>query len=239
MDRDAAPFRLLLGEDDPVSREFLGEALRALGAAVTARGDGFEVLDLARSGAWDLLLLDHHLPGLTGDAILAALNAGRNHGTPPAAIAITAAPEDKAMLLRAGFIDVLPKPITVEQLATALQRHGFPVDGTLDDHAALRACGSATTVARLRRLFADDELPAILAEIDHCGDDPACLRPTLHRLRASCGFCGAPSLAAAGETLHRALTHGSRETIASALGAFRTAVLETRNALRAQSCDQP
>lgn len=233
VDADTHPFRVLLAEDDPVSRAFLTEALRGCGAEVVACVDGTAALGLARSGRWDLLLLDQHLPGLSGAAVLAALGANAAPGGPPA-LAITAARDAACQdLLTAGFIEVLPKPISLADLRRALVRHGCPTCPALDDAAAFRACGSADIVARLRRLLADEELPAILAGVDGCGGDPERLRPLLHRLHAACGFCGTSALAAAGDTLHAALPHGSREEVDRAMAAFRRAVVATRTALHA------
>lgn len=234
MDTDAVSFRVLLAEDDPVSAEFLAAALRACGAEVTTCNDGQAAVALARSKPWDLLLLDQHLPGLTGAAIVAALRTGPGHSSlRPPAIAITAAAdEDSRSLLRAGFSEVLAKPISVTDLRDALQRHGCPVVSALDDEAAVRACGSVAAVERLRHLFAERELPAVLAEVDGNAGDPQNLRPTLHRLRASCGFCGTWTLARATATLHGALaSRADEKDVRSALAAFRTAVVETQAAL--------
>lgn len=236
MDTDTHRYRVLLAEDDPLSREFLGEALRACGVDFSVCVDGPTALECARAGGWDLLLLDHDLPGLTGDAILTALVNEPGLCSPrPPAIAITAAPDDHSLALRrAGFAEILPKPLTIAALRAALQRHGGPDGQTLDDGDALRACGSADIVARLRRLFIEQEIPAIFAELEHCRGALQKLRPSLHRLRASCGFCGAAELAHASAALHRALaTDDDPEQVEQTLSAFRMALVETRGALYA------
>lgn len=234
---EAIRFRVLLTEDDPVSRAFLRDACQACGARVTDCADGREALDLARAENWDLLVLDHHLPGLDGDVVLAALRADPSAASRNApAIATTAACDIEGNVLRrAGFAEVLSKPMTIATLRAALRRHGCAVDAKLDDADALRACGSAATVTRLRRLFAEQELPKIQDELDRVGDDLQALRPTLHRLRASCGFCGARTLAEASAMLLHAITFrfaGAR--LDAALDAFRVAIGETRAALHAQ-----
>lgn len=229
-------FRVLLAEDDPISREFLIAGLRECGVDVTACANGNSALALARAGGWNLLLLDHHLPELSGAAVLAAL---RTDGTPPPAIAITADPDDgRAELLHAGFNEVLPKPLALAELRAAVQRYGAD-DAALDDDDALRACGSAQAVARLRRLFVEQELPAVLAEAERCRDNLQELRPTLHRLRASCGFCGARALGRASATLHRSLAGGGNAgQVQAALDAFLATLAATRAALRDQ-LDKP
>lgn len=239
MDKDATRFRVLLAEDDAVSREFLREAIRACGAEVMDCADGAHALALARAQHWDLLILDHQLPAMTGDAILAALRGDHHaasHATP--AIATSAAPDAAtARLSRAGFAEVLAKPMDLATLRAALRRHGcIPPRPPLDDDGALRACGSPQAVARLRRLFAEQELPKVQSEFDRLAQDPQALRPTLHKLRASCGFCGAQALAQASAALHRVLATGTDDgnAVQAALTAFRQALAETRAALHAE-----
>ncbi len=240
MDKDANRFRVLLAEDDPVSREFLAEALHACGADVTACTDGGTALELARAQTWDLLVLDHHLPGHYGDDVLVRLRTdpcAASQATP--AIATSAARGiDLTSLLDAGFVDVLSKPMSVKTLRATLYKHGFMADSSLDDDGALRACGSTVAVARLRRLFAEQELPKVQAALESADGNPRSLLPTLHRLPASCGFCGARALARASAALHRALATGaSSADVQSALEAFRNALTTTGAALHAESLE--
>lgn len=233
MDKEAARFRVLLAEDDAVSREFLCEAIRACGGEPTACADGPGALARAREGHWNLLILDHHLPGMNGEAVLAALRSGAV--LPPPALATTAEPDSvRMMLLEAGFAQVLPKPISFDVLRTVLAQFGCEADA-LDDENALRACGSHSAVERLRRLFAEQELPRIQDEFDRSADNPRALRPTLHRLLASCGFCGATALARACGALHDALASGTDGgRIDAAMDGFARALRETRETLHAR-----
>lgn len=234
MDKEAVRFRVLLAEDDAVSREFLCEAIRACGGEPTACADGPGALARARPGHWDLLILDHNLPGMNGEAVLEALQTGATASLPPA-LATTAEPETvRTMLLEAGFAQVLPKPVAFEALRAALAQFGCEA-ASLDDDNALRACGSHSAVERLRRLFAEQELPRIQDEFDRSADDPQALRPTLHRLLASCGFCGATALARACGALHDALASGTeRGRLDAAMAGFARALRETRETLHSK-----
>lgn len=226
---------VLLAEDDAVSREFLAATLRGCGITVEAFADGASALEFARTHACSLLILDQNLPGMRGTDILAQLDLAADAARRPRvrAIAITAAADETAaQLLAAGFAEVLPKPIEGAALIEALERHGQLRALVLDDSAALAACGSAVIGTRLRRLFLDQELPAVSAEFERCRDDLAALRPTLHRLRASCGFCGAAALAGAAAALHRALAAG--DPTAHAAASFRAQLAATITALRAK-----
>ena len=235
MGEDAARFRVLLAEDDAVSREFLCEAIRACGGDPVACADGPVALARAREGHWNLLILDHHLPGMNGEAVLAALRAVPGEAVPfPRAIATTAEPDGaRALLLEAGFEQVLPKPVSVEVLRAVLAPFGCEAD-PLDDGNALRACGSLSAVERLRRLFAEQELPRMQDEFERCAEDPQALRPALHRLLASCGFCGATALAQACSALHDALASGDTRGIDPAMHGFAKALHETRETLHSK-----
>lgn len=236
MDTEGTRFRVLLAEDDPVSRAFLHEVGQACGAMVTDCADGHAALALARADQWDLLIFDHHLPGLDGDAVLATLRAEPDAASRATPAVATSADAENATgaLQRAGFAEVLSKPMRVQALRAALRRHGCVLDARLDDEGALRACGSPAAVTRLRRLFAEQELPGVQDDLGRVGDDLQSLRPTLHRLRASCGFCGAITLAEASTALHCAIvTRTDAGRIEATLEAFRVALAETRAALHA------
>jgi CheY-like chemotaxis protein len=231
----AMQFQVLLAEDDPVSRAFLAEGIRACGAEFTDCGDGDAALRVARAQVFDLLILDHHLPARNGDAVLAALRGASDAASRSApAIATSAARDAEAALLQAGFAEVLPKPMSLEILRDALRRHGCVAGSPLDDECALRACGSADAMIRLRRLFFEQELPRAQEELDGAGGNLQSLRPLLHRLQASCGFCGARRLASAAATLQRALgADADAASLGIALQDFRRALVETRASLHA------
>jgi DNA-binding response OmpR family regulator len=65
--------RILIVEDDPAIRRGLADAMAFDGFETIACGDGNEGLERARSGAFDLVLLDVMLPGSYG-AICGAAN---------------------------------------------------------------------------------------------------------------------------------------------------------------------
>ena len=210
------PPRILLVEDDPVSRAFLAAAVETLPCRVDVAADCAQARQLAsQPPGHDLWLVDANLPDGSGIDLLLALRAAAPH-TP--ALAHTASREraDLEPLLAAGFLEVLVKPIAADALQGAIRRvlggdaatAGTAADpgagpcGKLpnwDDDAALAALkGEQAHVEALRRLFLD-ELPAqrqAIAAALAAGDAERAGR-VLHRLRASCGFVGAARLGAA------------------------------------------
>jgi DNA-binding response OmpR family regulator len=208
--------RVLLVEDDPVSAAFLRDAATSLPAEVDVAGTMAEAMACAATRHHDLYLFDANLPDGRGETLLGQL---RDLGLSAPALAHTAAREDslRARLLAAGFVDVLCKPLAVAELQDALRRHlALPPAGcgklpSWDDDAALAALGGQQAhVEALRDLFLK-ELPGQRERIEAASlhGDEATIRAELHRLVASCGFVGAPRLAAAVRDLQAAPSDAS------------------------------
>src|SRR5262245_19914217 len=74
--RGVSPVRTLLVDDDPGFRRLAGMALQAAGVeheAVATASAAIERLGDAHRIPFDLLLLDHELPGMTGEDLLRQL----------------------------------------------------------------------------------------------------------------------------------------------------------------------
>ena len=81
--------RVLIAEDDPAVREFVGRALTLRGFEVTTVEDGLQALEtLDADGAYDLLITDIVMPGMDGIALALKLSKER---------------PDLAILLMTGF----------------------------------------------------------------------------------------------------------------------------------------
>jgi hypothetical protein len=98
----------------------------------------------------------------------------------------------------------------------------------LDDHAALTTTGDATTMRALRLLLRE-ELALLHQELDALSRDRAGFSERLHRLRSSCGFCGAAALSTQTVLLQRQLL--LRGATPVALARFRKTLLATLQAL--------
>jgi CheY-like chemotaxis protein len=67
------PVNVLVAEDNAMNFELVHDLLDALGHTVQWARDGEEALTLARTGRFDLLLLDLHMPRLNGLEVMLAL----------------------------------------------------------------------------------------------------------------------------------------------------------------------
>lgn len=222
---------VLLAEDDPVSRVFLTEALTSFGLRCDAVGDGLDALQRARATRYDALLLDLNLPGCDGTHILAALRgdaAALSCHAPALALTADDSTHAAQRLLAAGFAAVANKPIGFDRLAwvvrdlglsvaenastVAAASHAPPQSPTpWDDTQALSAAGGNQDIVAALRTMMRADLPtqrvAIATALQR--GDAAAARGELHRLRASCGFCGATALALSTDALHLALADGN------------------------------
>lgn len=107
--------RLLVVEDDPRTAGFVKKGLAESGFAVDIASDGREGLHLARTGPYDLVVLDVMLPGLDGLSFIRELRAsGRK--TPVIVLSARGAVEDRVLGLQAGADDYLVKPFAFSEL---------------------------------------------------------------------------------------------------------------------------
>lgn len=222
---------VLVADDDPGSCRFLGDGLRSLGATVETAGSGREALERAGAGKFDLLLLDCRMPGGGALHVLEQLRADvRSASVDSTAVATSAdiAPADRDDLLAAGFSDILLKPCTLTDLRRVLALIQAESSSVLDDDAALCSSGDATTMRALRLLLRE-ELALLQGELDQLSADRVAFAERLHRLRSSCGFCGATALAEQAVRLQRQLLPDG--SAPAALASFRRVLAATLQAL--------
>ncbi len=118
--------RVLLVEDNPLNQIVARLFLERLGLQVSLADDGLRAVELVRQHRpryYAAVLMDVHMPGMDG------LQATRQiHALPGCAalpvigLSAAAMPEDRASCLQAGMVDHVAKPVTLEQLESALLR---------------------------------------------------------------------------------------------------------------------
>lgn len=227
--------RALVADDDPGSCRFLCDGLASMGAEVATAIDGLSALRLARAEVFDLLILDCRMPGAGALEILRALREDGQVGSAEGiAVATTAElrPADRQPLFDAGFSEILLKPCGLAELQRIMllvqpERPGAHV---FDDQAALTTTGDPATMHALRTLLRG-ELALLHNELDTLSGNPAQFGERLHRLRSSCGFCGASALSAHVVLVQRQLE--GRGATPALLARFRRALLTTLRALPA------
>jgi CheY-like chemotaxis protein len=121
------PLHVLVAEDNPVNQVVVQAMLAELGATSVVAADGQEALDCLRDEAFDLVLMDVHMPRLDGLAATRALRAAELEagGRRTAVLAMTATSEaeDGPACLAAGMDGFLAKPFGLAHLRDALALH--------------------------------------------------------------------------------------------------------------------
>ena len=155
------PPRILLVEDDPVSRDVLSSLLVARGYEVDEEADGFAALRCAQDRPHDLIFIDYHLPEMDGYALARLMRTlAEKSEVVPKMVAITA--DSFGLAARRGadnvFDRIIAKPIDPAKLY-AFCDEVFPqpeasvdLDAFLDDAEPEEAQHAADVLWRVRGL---------------------------------------------------------------------------------------
>ena len=115
--------RVLLADDDALSRDFLRDALEASACVVTAVDDGAAALRQLDKHDFDLVVTDLKMPREDGFAVLQKARETRDgHDTPCVLVTAHGTTEVAVRALRLGASDVLVKPVTIEDIELMLGR---------------------------------------------------------------------------------------------------------------------
>jgi two-component system OmpR family response regulator len=115
--------KILLVEDDAVTRDYVTGGLEGAGHHTDAVADGVDGLAMALRGSYDAIVLDRMLPGMDGLAVLKALRAAQVM-TPVLFLTAIGGVDDRVEGLEAGADDYLVKPFAFSELAARLAAIG-------------------------------------------------------------------------------------------------------------------
>ena len=198
--------RILFADDQPEIRTLTCHQLKRAGHTVVVAKSGTEALRKIRSGVYDVILLDHEMPGMTGDEVAAAVRkseAGKKARAFLIASTGNTSPEDVLHLQQAGFDSVLSKPFQLEDLYRvlpaspstlndpALSKSVRPAQASFNDLLA-RIGGDAKLLGRMIRTFLLDtpkRMSAIATALRR--RDAEALASLAHALKGSVSLFGA------------------------------------------------
>jgi len=113
--------KILVVDDDNLSRQFLVEAVKSLGFQVAIARDGNEGFEQARNTSPDIVLTDLRMPGSDGLQLVERLK-NEMPGLPVVVITAHGTVETAVQAMRRGAVDFLMKPCTADTLQLVLRR---------------------------------------------------------------------------------------------------------------------
>ncbi|KAA0686638.1 ATP-binding protein [Azospirillum brasilense] len=260
-DAAAPPPIILVAEDHPTNQQVILRQLRQLGFEADLSGDGLEALTAWRARPYRLLITDCHMPRMDGYELSRQIrNAESAPQSAPgprprtAIIAMTAnaLAGEMERCTAAGMDDYIAKPVTLRQLATALNRAlGEGSVAAPDEPPAAEIAGAAEQTLDLdhiRTTFGGfdaaslDMLDFFLETTRPLLDEAAAalqrsdleaVRGTAHTLAGAARTAGANRLGRSASALELAAHRGDPDGAGHALAAVRTAYPAVEAAIRA------
>jgi signal transduction histidine kinase/DNA-binding response OmpR family regulator len=184
--------RILVAEDDEVSRQVAMLVLRQAGHEVDTVDNGAQAVRAVLDGGYDLVFMDCQLPVLDGLAATADIRSRQEGRTPIIAMTAAAMPDDRIRCLEAGMDDHLAKPVDWPRVLARIPEWasyaGLPPElaglsaEAVADVAQAYLATARRTFEDLRQAVRDGDLPEVAA--------------LAHRLKGSCATVGAAREAA-------------------------------------------
>ncbi|MET4807361.1 ATP-binding protein [Limibacillus sp. MBR-115] len=122
---------ILVAEDNPINQRVIGMTLERAGFKTTLVGNGEEALEAVDNSKFDIILMDMHMPGMSGIEAAKMLRMERLGGRQIPILGITAdaTSEARNAALEAGMNACLTKPIEPSRLVRAIEEYALPEDG--------------------------------------------------------------------------------------------------------------
>lgn len=111
--------KIALVEDEPDIRKMLRSFLEGKGCTVSEAADGHAAEKLLADEAFDLILMDLMLPGISGEQLIASLR--RESDTPVIVISAKSMLETRLAVLRLGADDYILKPFDLNEVLVRME----------------------------------------------------------------------------------------------------------------------
>jgi DNA-binding response OmpR family regulator len=144
--------RILIAEDEPRIASFLEKGLKANGFTTSVAADGHDALFMARSGEFDLVVLDLGLPGKDGLDVLSDLRA-KDRSIPVIILTARDGVRDTVTGLEGGADDYVTKPFSFDEL---LARVRVRLRGERAPEETVLRAGAIALDLRTRTASVDD-----------------------------------------------------------------------------------
>jgi signal transduction histidine kinase/DNA-binding NarL/FixJ family response regulator len=245
---------VLVADDHPVNRKYLALVLASMGHRYVLCEDGQQAVEHARTGQFDVALMDIHMPVLDGLQATEAIRALDSPAARMPILMLTAdvMPATRERAAAVGATACLHKPVQSTQLAEALHTavtsslHGYTKAETRPNALSSRfaALGNdlpPQALADLVDMFFSDESHT-LADLQAAlvAGEPRRIALAAHKLQGSARMLGFWRIAALAVEFETAEGRGKpARTPAQACSLLNDAVEETRAAVQATRTQAP
>ena len=123
--------RLLVVDDNELNLQIAEGLLEPFGPRIDCVQSGAEAVEAVKNKAYDLVFLDHMMPGMDGVETLKkirALPGGAVKTLPVVALTANATNSARAMFFEEGFDDFMPKPVSMQRLDELLLKWVWSVE---------------------------------------------------------------------------------------------------------------
>lgn len=233
--------RILVAEDNPVNQKVALTVLEKLGYQAELAVDGREAVQKQAREAYDLILMDCHMPRLDGYKAARRIRKAESgkQRVPIVAMTAHALSGARAECLDAGMDDFISKPVAPQILADTIEnwvrapsraRRAVPAEApapqgepAVFDHQGLfnSVLGDQDLFTELLGVFMD-ELPIMLNALEKAvqSGDMENTRLSAHTLKGAAGNIGSPALLASAREIEHLAVDAVPETTAALAAAM-------------------
>ncbi len=198
------PLRILLAEDNIINQKIVLRLLAKIGYTADVVSNGVDVLKALESKTYDVVLMDEHMPELSGKETTRRIRQ-KFPSTILRVVALTASStmQERDSFFAAGMDDFLSKPTHLYELVEALQRCPSPLDHSARVSSEQKQLSTPPGFADdpdllhdLKELFFVDseQLVAAMQQAAHESDWQT-LQRAAHTLKSNSATMGAKTLA--------------------------------------------
>jgi signal transduction histidine kinase/CheY-like chemotaxis protein/HPt (histidine-containing phosphotransfer) domain-containing protein len=245
--------RVLVAEDNEISRMLAVTLLRSAGYAVAIAEDGAQAIEAVRDADFDVVLMDVQMPNVDGVQATQEIRrmGERQRRLPIIAMTANAMTGDREFYLSAGMSDYISKPLDPNRFLETVgrwiargeapeRRAPEPIaaesDRPIVDHGLLDQLRQRMSDEKFRELlsvFLDSTFTSMSKIEDMtAAEDLAGLAIEAHALRGMAGNFGASQLEAVIARLEIACKAGDRPTTAALVARSRTLFAQTRTLMK-------
>jgi PAS domain S-box-containing protein len=212
--------KILLVDDLEVNLKVAGSLLQRAGHEVRAVNSGQDALECLQNNAFDLVLMDIHMPHMSGVEATRRIREDQNFdkaNIPIIGLTASVMPEERQAYLAAGMDEVVAKPIEYATLQRILgQIFGYSIEVPLLHHAPPSDILDEALLAQHRDIMNPDELAdlfhefklhsaEILSDLDKAVaiGNASDIRTIAHRLTGMAANLAFPALSAASRHIEK------------------------------------